>query len=65
MDNQTVKAIDNLSMMFPTIERPQIQNIFINECGGDGTKAIVICMYNISSYKNDIREINKTNSIKN
>lgn len=29
-------------MMFPTIERPQIQKILINDCGGDATQAIVI-----------------------
>jgi len=42
LDNQSVQAVDRLCMMFPTIERPQIQKILINDCGGDATKAIVI-----------------------
>eukprot|EP01083_Nonionella_stella_P083447 230766_1 len=35
-------AVDRLCMMFPTIERPTVQNILVNECHSDTTKAIVI-----------------------
>eukprot|EP01083_Nonionella_stella_P276769 940710_1 len=35
-------AVDKLAMMFPTIERPTIENIVVNECGGDTNKSIVI-----------------------
>eukprot|EP01083_Nonionella_stella_P185445 676225_1 len=40
--NNYTHAVDKLVMMFPTVERPQIQNILVNECGGDTTKSIVI-----------------------
>eukprot|EP01083_Nonionella_stella_P149602 475431_1 len=40
--NTSTTAVDKLTTMFPTIERATIQNIVVNECGGDTTKSIVI-----------------------
>eukprot|EP01083_Nonionella_stella_P090121 251786_1 len=40
--NNYAPAVDKLATIFPTIERATIQNIVVNECGGDTTKSIVI-----------------------
>eukprot|EP01084_Bolivina_argentea_P237077 398535_1 len=57
-NNCNTDAVDKLTTMFPTIERATIQNIVVNECGGDTTKSIVI-LTKIQQFNNSNANANK------
>eukprot|EP01084_Bolivina_argentea_P013501 25356_1 len=59
-DNNMSAEVDRLVMLFPSIERPTVKNILINECKGDTTKSIVILtkiqQFNQSMNKANVNE---------
>ena len=55
--NNAAQAVDTLVMMFPSIERPRIQEILVNECNNDSTKAIVI-LSKIEQFNKSMNNVN-------